>query len=51
VVDYVLQSYTDPELDGLTALFGRTRQAIEQIIAGDVRGAMTEFNRAEPAAK
>ncbi len=45
VVDYVLQPYGDSELDGLNALVKRVSLAVERMIRGDVKGAMTEFNR------
>ncbi len=43
--DYVLQRFTDAELDGLDKVFDRTADAIERIIGGDVLGAMTEYNK------
>lgn len=45
VVDYVLQQFSDEELDKLDALLDNVSLAVEKIIAGDVRSAMNEFNR------
>jgi PTH1 family peptidyl-tRNA hydrolase len=47
VVDYVLQQYTDTEIEGLNQLFPRLAKAIDRMISGDVKGAMTEYNRAD----
>jgi PTH1 family peptidyl-tRNA hydrolase len=44
-VDYVLGQFSDEELSGLDPLFDRVGKAVEMIIAGDVKHAMTEFNR------
>lgn len=46
VVNYVLQPYSDEELNGLNQLFPKLAQASERMVRGDVLGAMTEFNRA-----
>jgi len=43
-VDYVLGRYTKAELSGLDAVLDRVRLAVERIVSGDMRGAMTEFN-------
>jgi PTH1 family peptidyl-tRNA hydrolase len=43
--DYVLQPFTDTELNGLDPLFDDVAAAIEQMIQGDVLGAMTRYNR------
>jgi PTH1 family peptidyl-tRNA hydrolase len=45
VVDYVLQPFSDAELDNLDPLLDNVAEAVEKILRGDVRGAMTEFNR------
>ncbi len=45
IVNYVLQPYSDAELEGLNQLLPRVAQAVERMIGGDVLGAMTEFNR------
>jgi peptidyl-tRNA hydrolase, PTH1 family len=45
VVNYVLQPYSDPELEGLNQLLPKVALATERVIAGDILGAMTEFNR------
>jgi PTH1 family peptidyl-tRNA hydrolase len=45
VVDFVLQQYTDSELIGLNGLLDKITPALERMIRGDVKGAMTEFNR------
>lgn len=46
-VDYVLQRFSDGELEGLDPLFDKVAEAVEQILVGDMRGAMTKFNRSE----
>jgi PTH1 family peptidyl-tRNA hydrolase len=46
-VDYVLQQYRDDELIGLNPLLEKITQAGKRMIQGDVKGAMTEFNREE----
>jgi PTH1 family peptidyl-tRNA hydrolase len=43
-VDYVLGRFSDSELDGLDPVLDRVTQAIERMVTGDVKGAMTEFN-------
>ncbi len=49
---WVLAPFTDDELVGLDRLFDTTVKAIEQIVRGDMRGAMNEYNRVEkPEAK
>ncbi|MGK5083972.1 aminoacyl-tRNA hydrolase [Bdellovibrionota bacterium FG-1] len=45
VVDFVLQQYTDEELRGFEALLPSLSQAAQRVMLGDVKGAMTEFNR------
>ena len=45
-VDYVLQQFSDSELEALDPLMDRAAEAIEMIIAGDVLRAMTRFNQA-----
>jgi peptidyl-tRNA hydrolase, PTH1 family len=49
-VDYVLQQFSDQELEWLDPLLDRVAEATERVLSGDVKGAMTEFNRAEPGA-
>jgi PTH1 family peptidyl-tRNA hydrolase len=44
-VDYVLQQFSDGELDGLDPLMDKAAEAIEMILAGDVLKAMTKFNQ------
>jgi PTH1 family peptidyl-tRNA hydrolase len=46
IVNYVLQPYSDTELDALNQFFPRLTQAAARMVGGDVTGAMTEFNRA-----
>lgn len=43
--DHVLGQYTDEELKRLDPLLDDVVRATEKIIAGDVRGAMTQFNQ------
>jgi peptidyl-tRNA hydrolase, PTH1 family len=43
-VDYVLQQFSDGELENLDGLFGNVEKAVKRILDGDVRGAMNEFN-------
>ena len=45
VADYVLQNFTDEELSELDLLLDRVTKAAELIIRGEVRQAMTEYNR------
>ena len=44
-VDYVLQQFSDRELEGLDPLMDKAAEAIEMIIAGDALKAMTKFNQ------
>ncbi len=44
-VDYVLQSFSRTELEGLDPLLDQIADAVEQMIRGDVRGAMTRYNQ------
>ena len=46
-VDYVLQQYSDEELIGLGSLLEKIAQAADRMVRGDVKGAMTEFNKEE----
>jgi PTH1 family peptidyl-tRNA hydrolase len=45
VVDYVLQNFTDEELNELDPQLDRVTKIAELIIRGEIRQAMTEFNR------
>ena len=45
VVDYVLQPFTDAELEELDRLLDELVKAAEMMIRGDVKRAMTEFNQ------
>jgi PTH1 family peptidyl-tRNA hydrolase len=45
--DYVLQQFSDGELELLDPLFDRIALAAEKVISGDVKAAQTEFNRTE----
>ncbi len=49
--DYVLQQFSDGELELLDPLFDRIAEAVERVVGGDIKGAMTEFNRDEPQGK
>lgn len=44
-VDYVLQPFSDQELKGLDPLLDEVAGAVEQMIAGDMLGAMNRYNR------
>lgn len=43
--DYVLGQFTDTELKDIDVLFDRVSKAVEMIARGDMRDAMTQFNR------
>ncbi len=43
--DYVLGQYTNDELEQLDPLLDRVANAIELVIAGNIKKAMTEYNR------
>lgn len=43
-VDFVLRPFKDDELDGLQSMFEKISQAIDMMIKGDVKGAMSKFN-------
>jgi len=43
--DHVLAQYSDNELTALDPLLDRIADAVEKILRGDIRGAMTEYNR------
>ncbi len=45
VVDYVLQQFTDEELEALDPVLDDVAKAAELLVAGDVRKAMNEFNK------
>jgi PTH1 family peptidyl-tRNA hydrolase len=45
VADYVLQQFSDQELQTLDKALDVVADAVEKIIAGDVKGAMNEYNR------
>jgi PTH1 family peptidyl-tRNA hydrolase len=45
VADYVLQNFTDEELQDLDPLLDRVTKIAELIIRGEIRQAMTEYNR------
>jgi peptidyl-tRNA hydrolase, PTH1 family len=49
VVDYVLQTFTDDELKELDVLLDEVTKAVEVMVQGDVKKAMTEFNREKEA--
>ncbi len=48
-VDYVLRPFSDDELARLDPLLDRVVQAVERLVRDDVKGAMNEFNRRDPA--
>lgn len=48
--DYVLRQYSQSDLDQLDPFLDTVAEAIELIVKGDVRRAMTDFNR-DPAPK
>ena len=50
-VNYVLQQYTDSELETLDPLLDRVCEAVEKILEGDFLKAMTEFNQKEKGIK
>ncbi len=45
VVDFVLQPYTDAEIQGLNTLFTKLAHAAELLVRGDSVAAMNQFNR------
>lgn len=46
--DYVLQRFSDDELDAIPSLFDQIAKAIELVVKGDATRAMTEFNQKKP---
>jgi len=45
--DYVLQPFTDDELNRLDPLLDQVAKAVEMLLQGEIQKAMTEFNRKE----
>lgn len=43
--DYVLQQFSDGELEGLDGVLDRVAEAAERILKGDASGAMTAYNK------
>lgn len=46
--DYVLQQFSDSELERMDPFLDRVAEAVERMLKGDISGAMTEFNRPSP---